>query len=403
MRQAGKKHVWAAAAALLLASASSYGADGNQLVGFGATQKSLGGAGAASPQDATWIVINPATLADLDRRIDATFEVLNIHVDAEPRGIFLLSDPLAGQMKFQTLVAIPSFAVVWFLDEKKTLGFGLIGMAGNRTDFHHPRSTIALFNNGDRRAAEQIARIPLSISHKFDTGWSVGIAVVPALIRFRTDSLTLKLHTTNGDNRYDNAYGAGFSVGVYKSWDKWSLGAAFSSRVFMTNFPRYKHDLTFWSLDLPQQVQVGVAYRPVQPVQLVLDYKWIDWDAINLFGRETVHGGLGWQSQNIVKGGVIWDIAEKWTARAGFSITNPVVDSKHVFANILTPSVAEAHVGTGFSYRRNDHSSVHLSYEMSIPATRTESGNGDIFSILGKGSKVTYEEYSVTAQYTYEF
>jgi hypothetical protein len=40
---------------------------------------------------------------------------------------------------------------------------------------------------------------------------------------------------------------------------------------------------------------------------------------------------------------------------------------------------------------------------MSIPKTRTENGQGDIFSILGKGSKVSYAEYSLTAQYTYQF
>lgn len=403
MQHPGKKHISFLAAALFLASLNAYGADGNQLVGFGAIQKSLGGAGAASPQDATWIVINPATLAGLDRRIDISFEVLNIHVDAEPKGLFLLSNPLAGNMKFETFVAIPSFAMVWPLDEENKLGFGVIGMAGNRTDFHHPRATIALLGNGDRRAAEQIARMPLSLSHRFENGWAVGVAAVPAFMRFRTDSLTLKLHPTDGDNRYDNAYGAGFALGLYKSRDKWSVGAAYSSRVWMTDFPRYKHDLVLWSLDLPEEIQVGLAYRPVQPVQLVMDYKWINWDAIHLFGRETIHGGLGWKSQNIVKGGVIWDINEKWTARAGFSITNPVVDNKHVFANVLTPSVPEAHLGTGFSYRYNDRSSVHLSYEMSIPKTRTESGKGDLFSILGKGSKVGYEEYSLTAQYTYKF
>ena len=393
---------WAAFGILALHAATARAADGNELFGFGAIQKSLGGAGAASPKDATWSVVNPATLVDLERRFDFSFEWLHVRVPAEPRGSFLLSNPLAGKMVFNADVAIPTFGVVWPL-EHATLGMGVIGVEGDRTDFHHPRATLALFSDGDRRAADAIARIPLTIAHRFDNGWAVGAAVVPAIQRFRTDSLTLKLRPTRGNNRYDTAFGCGFELGVYRNWDKWAFGASYTTRTWMQDFPKYKSDLVLWSLDLPQQTQVGLAFRPIKPLEFVLDYKWIDWDDIPLLGRQTIDGGLGWKSQHIVKGGVSWDVNHRWTIRAGLSYGNPAVDNKHVFANMLTPAEARLHMALGFSHEFSDRSSVHVTYSQSLPENRTENGKGDLFSILGKGTKVGFEEYALTAEYSYKF
>ena len=384
----------------------AYGADGNQLYAFGAIQKGMGGGGAASPQDATWTLMNPASIVDLGKRLDFSIEYLYAHVTADPGGLFLVSNPGTGTMRFDANnIFIPSLGVIWPLDkgDHGTLGMGMIGEAGNRTDYHHARSTLAIFNNGDRRAAEETAKMPLAYAYKFSNGVAIGAAVIPAFNMFRTDSLTLKLRTTKGNNRNDMAVGAGAALGIYKHWEKFGIGASYTSRTWMTNFHKYEHDLTTTPIDLPQQIQAGVSYRPWRPLEFVLDYKWIDWDAINLFGHETIRGGLGWKDQHLVKGGVLWDITGTWTARAGFSYGNTAVTARHAFANIMTPALASTHLGLGVSHKLSKHSVVHLSYSQCLPERRIENGRGDIFSHLGKGSMVSFQEHSLTAQYTYQF
>lgn len=171
----------------------------------------------------------------------------------------------------------------------------------------------------------------------------------------------------------------------------------------MQSFEKYEKDLTFWELDLPQRVQAGIAWRPLKKLEVLLDYKWVNWSAVELFGNKTVHGGLGWEDQRIVNLGAGWQVNDRWTVRAGVSAGNPVVTNKFVFANLLTPAVAKLHFGAGVSYQFNEQSSVHATYSQSIPEEDTDSGKGDLFSVLGRGSKVGYREHSLTLQYTRRF
>ncbi len=393
---------WAAFGMLGLHAANAPAADGNQLYAFGALQKGMGGAGVASPQDATWAIMNPATLVDLDRRLDFSLETLYVRLSSEPRGSILASNPFAGEMYAHALVGIPSFGVVWPLPNL-TLGAAMIGVAGNRTDYPHPRATLALFNNADRRATQELAKIPLAVSHRFDNGWAVGVAVVPSFMKFRTDSLTLKLHTTNGDNNYSNVYGIGFELGVYRNWDKWAFGACYTTRNCMQRMHRYEDDLAPGSLDSPQQFQIGLAYRPIEPLEFVADYKWINWNAVNLFGNETIRGGLYWQNQHIFKGGVNWHVNDRWTLRSGVSLANRTVTDEAIFANTITPAMSHMHFALGFSHKLSDQSSVHVTYEQTLPEKHADNGKGDLFSVLGKGTMASFEEYSLTVEYSRMF
>ena len=47
----------------------AFAVDGYELFGIGPIQKGMGGAGAAAPKDATWVLLNPASIVDLDRRL----------------------------------------------------------------------------------------------------------------------------------------------------------------------------------------------------------------------------------------------------------------------------------------------------------------------------------------------
>lgn len=389
--------VWGALLALRVDAA-----DGNELYGIGAISKGLGGAGVASPRDATWALLNPAALVDLERRADLSLELLYNRVGAEPRGAAIAANPWAGRLRTENLVPIPEFGVVWPWG-RGAIGAGVFGIQGNMVEYARPRTTLSLLTNSDRRSQYEIAKIPLAYGHRFDNGWAVGAAVVGAFTRFRTDSITTNFVPTRGDNRWDVALGAGLVFGMYRRWDAWSVGAAYTSRTWVDDFDRYEADLLRWNFDLPQKVQVGVAFRPAARVEALLDYKWMDWSQVKLLSNATTHGGLGWRNSHIVKAGLEYRVNDRWTLRGGVSYGKAPVRAEYAFANAITPAISEWHLGAGVSYRVNARRELHIALSYGFPESMTDTGRGDIYSFLGRGTRIRYQENAVTVQYSLAF
>lgn len=386
--------------ALALALGSSVpalAADGNELYAIGAVQKSLGGAGAASPRDATWVLLNPASIVDITPRLDLLFEFLYIKAESEPRGFPLVANPFAGSMTDARIIPFPSASTVW-RTEKGTLGFGIFGVQGDRVNFPHPRTTVSLLQNADRRAGYEVARVPLSYAREFSNGWAVGASIIPTFARLRTDSVTLRLAPTRGRNHWSEAAGIGFQLGLYRRWEHWGLGAAYTSRTWMSEHRNYRDDLITWNFDLPQKIQAGLLWQPTPRLGFVLDFKHVFWTDVEILRRKTVQGGLGWNNQSIVKGGVSWDVNDRLSLRTGVSWSEAPFPDSSVFVNALSPAISQTHLAAGFSYKLNKHATAHFSFTHALPESRTESGKGDLFSFFSKGTKIGYSEDSATFQ-----
>lgn len=376
--------------------------DGNELIGIGAVQKGTAGAGVAAPQDATWILLNPAGIVALEKRLDVSGELLDLYRGAEPHGLPLIVNPRANELTDHGTIFVPSIAMVWPLDDDSAIGFGMLGTQGNNADFDRPRTTLPFSRGNDRRSDLQVARLPLSYAHRFDNGWTVGGSILPVFTAFRTDSLTLSLRPTEGEYKRNVGLGIGVQAAVYKEWERFSVGATWRSRQFVQQYKDYE-DVIKWNLDLPEVVQVGAAWKATDKLQLLADYKFQHWSKLDQFHQPTIKGGLGWNDQHIYKIGAIYELNDRWTLRAGYSRGNPAVDEQHIFANLLTPAIAEDHFTFGFSRRLSEHSEFHFAWTHTFPEDRKDDGTGDIFSKLGRGSRAQYEEDAFTFQYTYRF
>ncbi len=381
---------------------ASYAADGNELIGVGAVQQGTVGAGVAYPQDSTWSLLNPAGMVELGKQLDLSLEFLDIHRGYRPRGFPLIVNTTAVKLADGSGVWIPSFGMIWPLSEKSVLGFGNFGVQGNVADFSKPRATLAIPTNGDRRSQLEIARMPLSYAYRFDNGWALGGSVLAIASRFRTDNLTLRLRPTEGDNEWDYAFGVGVQLSVYKRWEHFALGGTWRSRQAMEPYKRYR-DLFKWNLDLPQTVQAGFAFHVTEKLHLLADYKWQNWSAIKQMGEPTPRGGLGWDDQHIYKLGVVYDLNPKWTLRAGASHGNSPIPDEGIFSNATTPALAENHVSIGFTHRLTERSEFSFAWEHSFMEERTETGKGDLFSKIGKGTRASFQEDGVIVQYTFKF
>ncbi|MCC6695496.1 MAG: outer membrane protein transport protein [Candidatus Hydrogenedentes bacterium] len=380
---------------------SAHATDGNELIGIGAVQKGTAGAGVAAPQDATWALLNPAAIVDLDKRLDISVEYLDLFRGSEPDGFGLVVNPRAFHLTDHGAIFVPSFGMIWPL-EHGTLGFGLFGVQGNNADYDRPRTTLGLSRGNDRRSSLSVAKLPLSYAYKFDNGWAVGASLLGAITEFRTDSLTLRLRPAEGNYEKDYAFGIGLQLSLYKEWERFRFGATWTSRQAVQQYEHHE-DVIKWNLDLPEKIQIGVAWKATPKLELLADYKWQDWSEINQFAKKTIEGGLGWVDQDIYKLGAIYRPNERWALRAGFSHGNAPVTEEFVFANALSPAIAEDHITFGFSHRINAHHEVHFAYTHTLAVDMTDNGHGDLFSIIGRGTKVEYEEEAYTVQYTYRF
>lgn len=376
--------------------------EGNQLLGIGPIQESLAGAGVATAKDATWSLLNPAALVTLEHRLDAYLMLLFLDRRIEPDGWGVASNQFAGEMSDTRSKVFPSFAVAW-PHESGVFGFGVMGVEGNAVDFDHSRSTLGRLHNADRRSELEVAVLPFAYAHQFDNGWAVGGALLVEAGRLRSDSLTIRLRPTKGDYEWDYAMGAGWQVGVYRAWEAWSVGASYRSLQNLQAFDDYD-DLTQFSIDMPPQFQVGVAYRPSAILEWLADYKYIGWTETKQFGEKTIpKGGLDWDDQHIGKLALSWRLSERLTLRVGSSYGKSPLDKKVVFVNGHFPGVVELHAGIGLSCALNEHSHVHVSFGRAFEKSMKDNGRGSIFSLVGRGTRLSMEQNFVSVGYTRRF
>jgi long-chain fatty acid transport protein len=247
-----------------------------------------------------------------------------------------------------------------------------------------------------------VASLVVAGAYRFDNGWTVGFAPHLGYSRFKSDMLTLRFRQTKGSDDWDDALGAGFSLGVYKDFGRFSLGAAYTSPRWFQEFEDYD-DLFFDSMDLPQNIQAGVAYDIRDDLELALDYKWINWSGVDQVAEDPLQGGFGWEDQHIVKAGLTWEVNEAWKLRTGVSHGNSPIEEEVVFANALFPAITETHLAAGATYAFDEKHAVHFTYMHAFENELTDSGRGDLFSKLGRGTEISLKEDTFTVQYSLKF
>ena len=373
----------------LAAAATAFATEGVNLIGIGPRQQGTAGAGVAAAQDSTWLNLNPAGLTDLERGVDASFQLF-----APSRTINSTANPGSGKQKDDSAFYIPSLSAAFNLGESKDkfFGLGLYGASGMGVDYDQPRVG---FSTGDTRTELSIAKLTATYAQSFDNGFSFGAGPLLVLGLFRTDMETSQIGPPSAasSDSWDDAAGVGAIVGVnQKINDRLRIGASYISEQFMEDYDEYG-TLFADSLNLPQQLTAGVAYQLVESVEVALDYRWIGWGRLDTFGDQ-----FGWEDQQIVKAGATWAATERLTLRAGISHGNSPIGREDVFANALFPAIMETHLAGGASYRF-DRFALHFAYVHGVEAELTASGPPE----AGGGTTVRMAQNSATLGASWAF
>jgi long-chain fatty acid transport protein len=370
-------------------------AEGMRVIGFGPDQTATSGAGLASPQDSTWLAINPASLVELGGRIDIDASDIHPTDSLTPAGP--IGNHSDGSLDDSRNIILPDLTAAEPV-AGGVLGLGIYTIGGLAIDLPAARSTIGEAGGFDRRAAADVLTAAIGYGHEVVAGWAIGAALLGDYADFRSDGLTRFGTETQGDYRLDHALGAGFSLGIHKHWSDVSVGIAYTSRQWMQRFGMYR-DLLDSSFDQPQIVQIGIAWRPTSWLEPLLDYRYIDWHGVKVFGDANT--GFGWKSQNIFKIGLHAHASDSVTVHAGFSYGRSPIDSSEVFTNGLSPLITEAHLSIGVTWEISAQYHVECAYLHGFRNTLTD--NGSDAGGAGAGTQITLavDEVSLGLAYCY--
>ena len=412
-----RKKVIAAALAAALAPGMALATDGYFSHGYGMKGKGMAGAGMALAHDAFGGANNPATMVWAGDRFDVGLDWFSPNRDIARTGSAAGID---GAVKSDSNdFWIPEFGYNRMLNPRMSLGVTVYGNGGMNTNFPGGQipaaSACASFNPLGAGGAPfnmlcgtgplgvdliQLVVAP-TVAYKINDNNSIGIAPLLGYQRFKAEGLQgftgfSQDPTKLTNNGYDSATGYGVRIGwMGKLSDKVSLGAAYSTKIFMSKFDKYAGLFADQGdFDMPENYGVGVAFTPDSKWTIALDYKHIAYSGINSVGNPSTNfgpmppnslgpsngRGFGWDDVNVLKLGIEYQYSSALTLRAGYDRTDNPIQARDVTFNMLAPGVVQDHYTLGFTYTLDDTNEITAAY---MHAMENSVSGSSLFNIFG--------------------
>ncbi len=207
----------------------------------------------------------------------------------------------------------------------------------------------------------------LSFAYKLGCNHSIGVAGIAGWQRFRANGLTNFSNFSSDPNNLtgdenSSVFGFGFKLGYQgKITEDVSFGAAFQSKIYMSEFDRYKGLFAqSGDFDVPASWQVGFAFTP-ENWKFLVDLKQIMYSDVKSIANPMLPNlmtaklgdeegaGFGWKNIYIMKFGVMYSGLCGWDFMAGYSLGQNPVKEANVMFNILAPAVIEQNITFGVS------------------------------------------------------
>lgn len=405
---------------LLVAGMPALATNGYFSHGQGTTNKALGGAGVAEPQDALAGEANPASLSLLDRAFFVSVAIFNPNrsytIDGSPTGYPGTFGLQRGTVESdESVFFMPSMAGVFPVNEKNTLGFSMVAHGGMNTSY-----PVQTFYGASPTGVDLMQGfLNGTWSYKVTPNHSLGLSAVVAYQRFEATGLEA-FGTMSSDparltgNAHDDSWGLGYKIGYVGQWHpRLSFGASYAPKIDMSEFDDYAGLFCEQGdFDIPANYQFGFSYRPSERIKLLADYERIEYSGVNAVGHPMLpnlmmeplgmHGsaGFGWQDVSVYKFGIQFEQNADWTWRLGYSNGDQPIPASEVMFNILAPGVIEEHVTGGFS-KSFGANQIHLSLMYALE--NTVSGQNPMEAPGAQTIELTMDEWELEFGYSYRF
>ena len=397
-----KRIIVSIAVALTMATLSvpAFATNGDNVFGVGTMSRSMGGVGAAAPQDAITAVFgNPAAMCYIPCE---TSEVDFAATIFDPTITTTVTSP-GGTRKATSQgapYAFPAIGIYTPINDNWRFGLAAYGVSGMGVDYKDSDLPSVMGAGADLKTDFQAMKFAPNIAYKILPNLSVGAAL-------QLNWAQLDLGQGSAHN-----FGVGTQIGVsYKPLDGLSLGLTYQSpqkhtfkRVYDFNGDG-SHDRL--ALEQPQQVVLGVAYDIIPNKLLMeLDGKWINW------ANATGYEDFGWRDQYVVALGAQYKALDWLTFRAGYNYgNNPVKESNgwngaatvdmqgtpisrtfvEYFKVVGFPAIVEHHISVGMGVKISPKVSMNVGYSHAFSKTISETDSTGTFKFESKLAESSYE------------
>lgn len=333
-RRPGGWRTAACAAAVALTAPAAWATNGYFPHGFGLKAKGMGGVAIALAQDGFAGVNNPAAAAFVGNRWDVGAEIFRPYRDAQ----FVGMTPVVASGR--TAFLIPEFGYNVKLSERLALGLTVYGNGGMNTSYAPFPNGVNLLGGQGKLGVDLMQLIVApTLAYQVADGHALGVSPLLVLQRFEAHGLqgfgVMSSDPANLTNRgKDTSTGIGVRFGYYgKLGDRVSVGAAYSPKVSMGKFDKYRGLFAGGGgFDIPENFGVGVAVQVTPSVTVALDATRINYGDVSSIANGSLSQvmagqplgaatgpGFGWRDVNVVKIGVQWHMDDRWTLRAGYN------------------------------------------------------------------------------------
>jgi long-chain fatty acid transport protein len=384
--------------AMVMAAAPAHATDGYFSHGYGAQSKGLAGAGLAYPKDSLALATNPAAATALGNRADVGVDLFVATRRASFRGT-PLDRSYDGDGKQAAL--IPEAGWVRQLNDKVAVGIVAYGNGGMITNYKD--NPFARYGATGTAGVElQQLFISPTVAYRVAEGHSVGLSVNLAGQMFRARGIApfaafSQAPADFSDRGNDTALGYGLRLGYLGQVnERLSLGAFWQSKTNFEEFDKYKGLFAEGGdFDAPSTYGVGVAFKATPKLDLVADWRRIEFSEIASVGTPLERlftprpfgaddgPGFGWRDSDVIKVGANYRIDDQWQVRAGYEHAENPVPRSQTLLNILAPGVVTDHYTIGATWTRP--SGVEISGYALYAPKNTVRGSGSIPAPLGGG------------------
>ncbi|OYY93378.1 MAG: hypothetical protein B7Y41_11415 [Hydrogenophilales bacterium 28-61-23] len=394
------------AAAMGMVSLSAQATNGYFLPGFGIRSMGMGGVGIAFGEDAISAAANPANLSRVGHRMDIGATLFNpVRTATVWDRPIVGADPStqAGGWGFhgggdssEEIFLMPEFGFAMPLFDGISVGIAMVGNGGMNTTYRDNFFSFGAIPGQKFPIGVDLMQvlIPLTVAFQPTENHSFGFSLIPAVQRFAANGLqafkafdasyTITSDPDHLTNKgFDWSMGAGARMGWLGSFfnDRVSLGATYSSKIYMSRFEKYQGLFAEQGdFDIPENWGVGIALKPVKSFVMSYDVMRIRYSRVASVANRGPEGwdnswmaagidgifstwdpalelgndlgmGFGWSDQVVHKFGVQYEVNNKLTVRAGYNYGKSPIANDQVTFNTLAPAVTEQHYSVGFTYK----------------------------------------------------
>ncbi|MDP1900567.1 MAG: outer membrane protein transport protein [Rubrivivax sp.] len=381
--------------------------------GYGMKAKGMGGAATATASDSFGGAVNPAAMVFAGERLDVGLDVFSPRRSASRQGSTGFGGGYDGYADSDSnYFFVPEFGYNKVVNSKLTLGVSVYGNGGMNTNYDSKSANPSfapscqgapsnlLFGCGRLGVDLMQLIIAPTASYKISEAHSIGISPLLGYQRFKVEGLqafdetlnmgfgpfTFTSSQGNTTNRgYDGATGFGVRVGwMGKISDTVTLGAAYSSKIRMDKFEKYKGLFAEQGgFDIPENYNFGIAVKAMPTLMVAFDVQQINYSKVASIANGVANtllslppvapnrlgdangSGFNWRDQTVYKLGAEYEYAKGVVLRGGFNYGRSPIrdgDMADISFNIIAPGVVEKHLTLGATWTLASKAELTFSY-----------------------------------------